>query len=263
VAKQKVNPWAICHAQLGKEKTDKFERCVMKIKAKHGIKEMVNRYLNKRDLREKVILLGKAKEREQAKEIAAVHQKPTKHQQTVQQITRAGKMGSGKSHGAGERTARAYLKKDHTEYEGPSLAEQLKFIKETSQATKALQRERNPEFHGPKGGDALRRDTVKRRFAHDPQRDRVRRMRDKRKFALAGDPNMRPSLQRRLSNDSTSYEGPTLAETKDWIQGAEADIKRRGTEGKCTPITKPGCTGKAKALAKTFKKMAKQKARGK
>jgi hypothetical protein len=174
VAKQKVNPWAICHAQLGKEKTDKFERCVMKIKAKHGIKEMVNRYLNKRDLREKVILLGKAKEREQAKEIAAVHQKPTKHQQTVQQITRAGKMGSGKSHGAGERTARAYLKKDHTE-----------------------------------------------------------------------------------------YEGPTLAETKDWIQGAEADIKRRGTEGKCTPITKPGCTGKAKALAKTFKKMAKQKARGK
>jgi len=33
--------------------------------------------------------------------------------------------------------------------------------------------------------------------------------------------------------------------------------KKRGTEGKCTPITKPGCTGKAKALAKTFKKMAK------
>ena len=46
---------------------------------------------------------------------------------------------------------------------------------------------------------------------------------------------------------------------KDWIQDAEADIKRRGTEGKCTPITKPGCTGKAKALAKTFKKMAKKR----
>ena len=58
---------------------------------------------------------------------------------------------------------------------------------------------------------------------------------------------------------STEYEGPSLAETKDWIQGAEADIKRRGTEGKCTPITKPGCTGKAKALAKTFKKMAKKR----
>ena len=46
---------------------------------------------------------------------------------------------------------------------------------------------------------------------------------------------------------------------KNWIQGAEADIKRRGTAGKCTPITKPGCTGRAKALAKTFKKMAKKK----
>jgi hypothetical protein len=46
---------------------------------------------------------------------------------------------------------------------------------------------------------------------------------------------------------------------KNWIQKATASIKRRGTEGKCTPITKPGCTGRAKALAKTFKKMAKNK----
>jgi len=29
--------------------------------------------------------------------------------------------------------------------------------------------------------------------------------------------------------------------------------------GKCTPITKKGCTGRAKALAKTFKKMAKKR----
>ena len=35
----KVNPWAICHAQLGKEKTDKFERCVKQVKAKQGIKD--------------------------------------------------------------------------------------------------------------------------------------------------------------------------------------------------------------------------------
>jgi hypothetical protein len=46
---------------------------------------------------------------------------------------------------------------------------------------------------------------------------------------------------------------------KNWIQDVTASIKRRGTAGKCTPITKPGCTGKAKALAKTFKKMAKNK----
>ena len=41
-----------------------------------------------------------------------------------------------------------------------------------------------------------------------------------------------------------------------WMQKAAASIKKRGTAGKCTPITKPGCTGKAKALAKTFKKIA-------
>ena len=48
---------------------------------------------------------------------------------------------------------------------------------------------------------------------------------------------------------------------KNWIQKATASIKKRGTKGKCTPITKPGCTGRAKALAKTFKKMAKDKKR--
>ena len=44
-----------------------------------------------------------------------------------------------------------------------------------------------------------------------------------------------------------------------WIQKATASIKKRGTEGKCTPISKKGCTGRAKALAKTFKKMAKKR----
>ena len=41
-----------------------------------------------------------------------------------------------------------------------------------------------------------------------------------------------------------------------WMQKASASIKKRGTEGKCTPITKKGCTGKAKVLAKTFKRIA-------
>ena len=44
---------------------------------------------------------------------------------------------------------------------------------------------------------------------------------------------------------------------KNWIQGVNKSIKKRGTKGKCTPITKKGCTGRAKALAKTFKKMGK------
>jgi hypothetical protein len=52
--------------------------------------------------------------------------------------------------------------------------------------------------------------------------------------------------------------GGKITKAKDgkWIQSATASIKRRGTEGKCTPITKPGCTGRAKTLALTFKKMA-------
>ena len=51
--------------------------------------------------------------------------------------------------------------------------------------------------------------------------------------------------------------GSVKAKDGKWMQKVSASIKRRGTEGKCTPITKPGCTGKAKALAKTFKKIAK------
>ena len=51
--------------------------------------------------------------------------------------------------------------------------------------------------------------------------------------------------------------GTVKAKDGMWMQKAAASIKKRGTAGKCTPITKPGCTGKAKALAKTFKKIAK------
>jgi len=48
---------------------------------------------------------------------------------------------------------------------------------------------------------------------------------------------------------------------KNWIQKATSSIKKRGTEGKCTPISKPGCTGRAKSLAKTFKKIAKTRSK--
>ena len=52
-------------------------------------------------------------------------------------------------------------------------------------------------------------------------------------------------------------------EDDDWIQGAEKDIKRRGTEGVCTgkkfggPTCRPGT--KRYNLAKTFRKMARKK----
>ena len=46
---------------------------------------------------------------------------------------------------------------------------------------------------------------------------------------------------------------------KNWMHDVNKSIKKRGTKGKCTPITKKGCTGRAKALAKTFKKIAKKR----
>ncbi len=56
---------------------------------------------------------------------------------------------------------------------------------------------------------------------------------------------------------STVYTKPgSKAKDGKWMQKAAASIKKRGTAGKCTPITKKSCTGKAKVLAKTFKKIA-------
>jgi hypothetical protein len=34
-----VNPWAVCHSQLGPEKDEKFESCVQDVKKKHKIKK--------------------------------------------------------------------------------------------------------------------------------------------------------------------------------------------------------------------------------
>lgn len=36
---KKPNPWAVCHSSTGPSKSDKFERCVHKIKSKYGIKK--------------------------------------------------------------------------------------------------------------------------------------------------------------------------------------------------------------------------------
>ena len=53
------------------------------------------------------------------------------------------------------------------------------------------------------------------------------------------------------------------AEDEKWIQGAEKDIEKRGTEGVCTgdkfggPTCRPGT--KRYNLAKTFRKMAKDR----
>jgi len=66
--------------------------------------------------------------------------------------------------------------------------------------------------------------------------------------------DFRSSDQRKKSKMKS---GGSIAKDGKWMQKVSASIKKRGTAGKCTPITKPGCTGRAKALAKTFKKIAK------
>ena len=74
-------------------------------------------------------------------------------------------------------------------------------------------------------------------------------------------PNRRAEISRVHSELNKGYKdggriGFKKGTDKKWMQKVSASIKKRGTKGKCTPITKPGCTGRAKALAKTFKKMA-------
>jgi hypothetical protein len=66
-----------------------------------------------------------------------------------------------------------------------------------------------------------------------------------------------PARAKKVQNRMIGRSDAPLAKNGKWMQKAAASIKKRGTAGKCTPITKPGCTGKAKTLAKTFKKIAK------
>ena len=71
--------------------------------------------------------------------------------------------------------------------------------------------------------------------------------------AKPSNPNRRAEISRVHSELNRGYK------KGGWIQKVNKSIKARGTKGKCTPITKPGCTGRAKALAKTFKKMARER----
>ena len=79
--------------------------------------------------------------------------------------------------------------------------------------------------------------------------------------AKPSNPNRRAEISRVHGELNRGYNKGGRVGAKDgkWIQKVNKSIKARGTKGKCTPITKPGCTGRAKALAKTFKKMAKKR----
>ena len=79
--------------------------------------------------------------------------------------------------------------------------------------------------------------------------------------AEKSNPNRRAEISRVHGELNRGYNKGGRVGAKDgkWIQKVNKSIKASGTKGKCTPITKPGCTGRAKALAKTFKKMAKKR----
>jgi len=79
--------------------------------------------------------------------------------------------------------------------------------------------------------------------------------------AKPSNPNRRAEISRVHSELNRGYATGGRVGAKDgkWIQKVNKSIKARGTKGKCTPITKPGCTGRAKALAKTLKKMARER----
>lgn len=79
----------------------------------------------------------------------------------------------------------------------------------------------------------------------------------RRMSALRGRTNSADSIPK-AKVPTRALEALSKAKDGKWMQKAAASIKKRGTAGKCTPITKPGCTGKAKTLAKTFKAIAKK-----
>jgi len=109
------------------------------------------------------------------------------------------------------------------------------------------------------GRDAAGRRKFKRWVGEDPSPRPRDFLQKARRMARAG---------RRRDFQTHGRDVPTMAAEggrigfrkggtdKKWMQKVSASIKKRGTKGKCTPITKPGCTGRAKALAKTFKKIA-------
>ncbi len=115
-----------------------------------------------------------------------------------------------------------------------------------SWASKFRAQERT-EMKNPKLAEERRRkedSTMKAKFLKGRAEDRAKYIKEGYK------------VEDRSSGSTVYTKSAGKAKDGKWMQKAAASIKKRGTAGKCTPITKPGCTGKAKALAKTFKKIA-------
>jgi len=287
-----VNPWAVCHAQLGKKKTKKFERCVMKVKAKHGIKEDAGilASIAGRGLYD----LGKAGARLLRQKVAARRQRP-KTEVAVEENSHLDEQADYiawiLNEGGEERIKRQMgaVKQTHSDWDRMQGKLGYKRQQRKLRTAASIERgvaKRRPDLAAkhtddgaprPEGGAytgpaaELRQARASRRFtsgmkAHGSEataasaakkavkRKNIRRdaeWRHKRK-ALKTQGQERASRQRRFGSmgDHTEYEGPSLAETKDWIQGAiNPDHK-----GYCTPMTKETCTPARKAFAKRAKR---------
>ena len=141
-----------------------------------------------------------------------------------------------------------------------SLREKIKYIAEVlSEMPLAL---------APLGALALMKPGGRKKLSAEEKKQRKRERQESEHQLKQATTHAATTRTRMGLAAGTEYEGPSLKEKVThlvekkkggWIKGAAASIERRGTEGKCTPITKPGCTGRAKALAKTFKKIGKKR----
>jgi hypothetical protein len=255
---KKINPWAICHSQLGKKKTDKFERCVMKIKSKHGIKDWTEfkealRYLSEtvQGQADDIRVARERQEKEAARKAAAP--KP---------LRKGDKSKMGESVSFKEKLK--YMKEQYNPEHLKGKAGQVKKPDPDMPALqKAMQR-----FH--RADRAARGVNPQPHGAPKPKKPETSGDYEERMKKAAKEAVRSGELQRRgnwpgkvrqvgRKDDGTEHEGPSLREKiahlvekkkKDWIQGA-VDPAHKGF---CTPMTKKTCTPARKALAKRFKK---------
>jgi hypothetical protein len=270
-----VNPWAVCHAQLGKKKTKKFERCVMKVKAKHGIKE--NSHLDEQadyiawileKHTEGATVAGeyarrRAEDRPRdlpptgrgAWESYEAHDAKVRGRQ--HRASLSGRRAASRAEGGGTVMSKlgpaAAERKRRGVHRGSTLAPRERLRRSSAQT----QTQRSTGE--PAGTPGAR--VTKPTGEYAPEIDLTSRgMKTVHQRKSGGAPGefaeSRPRASRRHAQglrpvgDHTEYEGPSLSETKDWIQKAiNPDHK-----GYCTPMTKETCTPARKAFAKRAKR---------
>ena len=249
----KINPWAVCHSQLGKKKTDKFERCVMKIKTKHGIKDWTEfkaalRYLSETVQGQKEDILA-ARERQEKEKKEKSSTKPVKSlgvKEAIKSATstglvrgRIGKRPKGDEEEQAMRRQKGILA--HTEYKGRSFSEDsvaddiiavnLRKERERMQGTAAVRAigKRSAAKRTDIGGPVHTKETIKALPAPSPK------------------PGIRGSspqgIMRQQRTAGTKYEGPSLKEKVKYL----AEIARLAGPGPATDVRRrPGTSEKGR-----------------